>query len=300
MSWLAVAGFLLGAALGAAFYRPVVALLTAAGAVRTNYAGRTVPVAGGLVFVLATLAAYSVQWLLTVAGPGCGAAGLWWLTGTVALLGFALLGVLDDLLGTRETGGFGGHFHLLLREGRLTSGALKALGGGVVAFWPAWAAAWTEGALGHGTWRPVLLAALVNWLLISLTANAVNLLDLRPGRALKGFLLLGLAALLPGRLGGWPAVWLAPVAGAACAFGFHDLRGEVMMGDTGSNVLGALVGAAVAWSWSPGAKVGWLGVLVAFHLYTERASLSTAIDRTPVLRWLDRLGRGPEGKDGAA
>ncbi|HHW15753.1 MAG TPA: hypothetical protein GXX28_12615 [Firmicutes bacterium] len=300
MIWLTGAGVLLGAALAAAIYRPVVGLLAAAGAVRPNYAGRAVPVGGGLVFVLATLAAHTVQWLLAEAVPGCAYSGRLWLAGAPALLGFAFLGILDDLLGSRETGGFAGHFRLLLREGRLTSGALKALGGGVVAVWPAWVAAWTEGTLARRPLGFVLAAAWLNWLVISLTANAVNLLDLRPGRALKGFLLVGLAAVALGQPGGLVPVWLAPLAGAALVFGLHDLRGEIMMGDTGSNVLGALVGVGVAWSWSLGARAAWLLFLVAFHFYTERASLSAAIERVSVLRWLDRLGRSTEGKDGAA
>jgi UDP-N-acetylmuramyl pentapeptide phosphotransferase/UDP-N-acetylglucosamine-1-phosphate transferase len=299
--WRLAVGAALGAVLAWAVYRPVVRLLKEAGALRPNYAGRPIPVGGGMVFVLAALAAQTVQLLLWPLRPGHRSLPASLFVCAVTLLGFALLGLLDDLLGTRETGGFRGHFRLLRREGRLTSGTLKALGGAVVAAWPAWVAAW---AAVQTAWSPpwlVMGVAAVNLLLIALTANAVNLLDLRPGRAFKGFLLLFLVALAV-RPGHPVWDWIAPLAGAAALFAVPDLRGEVMMGDAGSNPLGALVGVGVAWSWPLGLKLAWLAALVAFHLYTERASLSVAIERVAVLRWLDRLGRpaGPTGGAGEA
>jgi UDP-N-acetylmuramyl pentapeptide phosphotransferase/UDP-N-acetylglucosamine-1-phosphate transferase len=298
VSLLIPAGVALGAVLAAAVYRPVVGLLVSAGAVRPNYAGRNVPVGGGLVFVLATLLALTVQWTLVSLTPGFGfPAGRLWAVAFL-LVGFALLGLSDDLLGSRETGGFGGHFRLLLGEGRLTSGALKALGGAVVAAWPAVGQAAAGGAAAVVDWWWLLALAAVNLLVIALTANAVNLLDLRPGRAFKGFLLLCVMAMWFGRAGGADWVWLASLLGAAAVFGWHDLRAEVMMGDTGANPLGALVGLAVVWSWSGAGKLLWLAGLVAFHLYTERTSLSATIERVTLLRWLDRLGRPAEGKGG--
>ncbi|MDI6870043.1 MAG: hypothetical protein QME79_01570 [Bacillota bacterium] len=300
MMLLATAAWALGVVLAWAVYDPVVQLLRAAGAVRPNYAGRLVPVAGGLVFVLATLLAQTVQWILLGLSPWCGYPVQSLLTGAFALLGFAALGLIDDLLGSREAGGFGGHFRLLLTEGRLTSGALKALGGAVVAAWPALTAALARGELAGEPPALVWSTAAINLLLIALTANAVNLLDLRPGRAFKGFLLLWVLALVFSQPGHLVWVWVSPLAGAATVFALHDLRSEVMMGDTGSNVLGALIGVGVAWSWTISGKLGWLAGLLLFHLYTERASLSALIERVAVLRWLDRLGRPAEGKDGSA
>lgn len=297
MTWLGLAGTALGAALAATLYTPTVGLLRSAGAVRPNYQGRLVPVAGGLIFVVAGLFAQSLQWLLAVATGGFGFPTRLLDAAAVTLLGFGLLGLIDDLLGSRETGGFKGHFRLLFREGRLTSGALKAIGGAVVASWAAGAglpSGWL--AAGRAAWYWGL-AGLVNLLLVALCANTVNLLDLRPGRALKGFLLLMALGLAVGRPGhpGW--LWVYPVLGAALVVGFHDLKAEVMMGDTGANVLGGLTGAGIAWSWQLGPKLGLLAALVAFHLYTERISLSAVIERVAPLRWLDHLGR-PAGQEG--
>ena len=70
-------------------------------------------------------------------------------------------------------------------------------------------------------------------LLVGLAANAVNQLDTRPGRALKAF---GLGAFAARRtsLGGRSrmAVLIAP----------YDLREMAMLGDAGSNALGAVLG----------------------------------------------------------
>lgn len=308
MSWLLLWGVALGAVLAVALHRPVMGLLVTAEAVRPNYAGRRVPVAGGLVFILATFLAQTLQWLLAQLTPGCAYPAGQLATAALTLLGFALLGLVDDLLGSREAGGFRGHFRLLFTEGRLTSGALKALGGAVVAAWAAVGTAVAQSGMDEagGWWvvsLPVLLGSTtVNLLLIALTANAVNLLDLRPGRAFKGFLLLGILAFTLSRP--WPGgsgwLWLAPLFGAAAAFAVRDLRAEVMMGDTGANALGAAVGLGVVWNWGLAGKLLWLLGLLLFHLYTERASLSAAIDRVALLRWLDRLGRPADGKDGSS
>ena len=67
-------------------------------------------------------------------------------------------------------------------------------------------------------------------LLVGLAANVLNQLDTRPGRALKAYLAAGRscfgAPLVPG------AVLLAP----------YDLREMAMLGDAGSNALGAMLG----------------------------------------------------------
>lgn len=287
----------LGALAGWVLYRPVAGLLVGAGAVRRNYAGREVPVAGGLVFMLAALAVGTLQWLAEALGRAGGDRITLHLALWTGLLGFCFLGLVDDLLGSRETGGFKGHFRLLLSEGRLTSGVVKAAGGLVVACWPAFAPV-GGGTVTGGGWPRVIAEGLLNAVIIALSANAVNLLDLRPGRAFKGFVVLLAAAMAAGRIPHPVWVWLAPLAGAAVVFAGHDLRAQVMMGDTGANVLGAAVGLGVAWTGSLPVRLGWFGLLVLFHLYTERTSLSAQIERRAVLRWLDRLGRRQEQEAG--
>ncbi|MGE5508955.1 MAG: hypothetical protein ACM3RP_10805 [Chitinophagales bacterium] len=286
--WLA-----LGAITAWLLYRPVTGLLVASGAIRRNYAGRDVPVAGGLVFVFAALAVGALQWARQVWSGVRPELAVLEVALLVTLVGFCLFGLVDDLLGSRETGGFKGHFRLLLTEGRLTSGVVKALGGLLLAVFPGAAALAVRPGAGRG-WLGLAGEAGLNAVIIALSANAINLLDLRPGRAFKGFVLLGAGALALGAPGHPVWGWLSPLAGAAAVFAGHDLRAEVMMGDTGSNVLGAAVGVAAAWTGGFGVRLGWLLALVLFHLYTERTSLSVKIEQVPALRWLDRLGRRRE------
>jgi hypothetical protein len=67
-----------------------------------------------------------------------------------------------------------------------------------------------------------------------------------------------------------------------------DAGGLVMLGDTGSNSLGAILGLAEALYLGRGWQCGLVLALVLFHLWTEKYSLSKAIDRNPLLRGLDR------------
>jgi hypothetical protein len=118
------------------------------------------------------------------------------------------------------------------------------------------------------------------------TANLVNLLDLRPGRALKAGVLLG-APLLPGPAGGLAA---GPV-GAAAALLPADLDERVMLGDSGANALGALLGVALAARTGPVGRAALLTGIAALTAASEKVSFTQVIQRTPGLRELDALGR---------
>jgi hypothetical protein len=163
----------------------------------------------------------------------------------------AAIGLADDLWSGPERG-FGRH----LRAGR-TTGVLKLVGIPLVG----------------------LLATrkLSGALLVGLAANFVNQLDTRPGRALKAY--LACALVLGAPAGG--AVLLLP----------YDLREKVMLGDAGSNALGAMLGLSSVSRLT--GKSRWLaiGALAGLTLLGERRSLDELIERTPGLRTLDRLGR---------
>jgi hypothetical protein len=114
-------------------------------------------------------------------------------------------------------------------------------------------------------------------LLVALAANALNQLDTKPGRALKAYTL----AAIPLRAPLMPAVMLAP----------YDLREMAMLGDSGSNALGAMLGLSSVERFT--GKSRWLviGALAGLNLVGELTSLGDAIERTPVLRDLDAAGR---------
>lgn len=266
--------------------RPLSALLVKSGAVRPNYSGKEVPVAMGLLFVAATIGGLAFQTVLSALSswyrPTASTTDLPAVeVALITVAYFGLLGLVDDLLGSRESRGFAGHFKTLLRKGELTTGAFKALMGGLGA---------ALLAFSHAT-GPV--DAVLGTLVIALTANLINLLDLRPGRALKAFTVLFAVALAGSAWSRWGLGFL-PLAAAALVYAPVDLRAQGMMGDAGSNVLGASLGVVVALGWSFWPKLGWLTALVAVHLYAERYSISETIERVALLRALDRLGRGNE------
>lgn len=195
----------------------------------------------------------------------------------VAGWGFALLGASDDLYGDRSVGGFGGHF-AALRQGRVTSGVVKAAGGLLAGLASAW-------LLGLPAPRILLGAAL-----IALSANFLNLLDLRPGRALKVFFAAGLLAWLfsMGRAGWamWPA--LVPPAAAMLVI---DLGEWGMLGDAGSNFLGAVLGLTFVVNFGWQVQLAAAILLAAATVASEKHSFSAAIEKVPAARWLDMLGR---------
>jgi hypothetical protein len=114
-------------------------------------------------------------------------------------------------------------------------------------------------------------------LLVALAANLWNQLDTKPGRALKAYLVV--AAPLKAPL--VPAAVLLPC----------DLRELTMLGDAGSNVLGALLGlSSVGWLTGRGR---WIAIvaLASLNILGEARSLGEVIEQTPLLRELDALGR---------
>jgi hypothetical protein len=157
-----------------------------------------------------------------------------------------------------------------LRDGRVTSGAVKVVGlagVGVVA------CALLEGTCDR---RGLLVGGAV----VAGSANLLNLLDLRPGRALKAGAAAAVALGQPGP------------AAAAAALLPDDLHERTMLGDAGANGLGALLGLALLRRWS--ARRGTaLAVLVALTAASEVVSYSRVIDAVPPLRWVDRAGRRP-------
>jgi UDP-N-acetylmuramyl pentapeptide phosphotransferase/UDP-N-acetylglucosamine-1-phosphate transferase len=219
--------------------------------IKPNFQKKDIPSAAGLSFLL-PLACYPALWPAIV---------------------FGLLGLADDLWGSRTVGGFKGHLKSLL-AGKPTTGALKLFGGGLVALTAAWL------SFPHEPLRLIVAAGIV-----ALGANTLNLLDLRPGRACFGFALFLLPAALAAPLlfaSLWPLAIVLAIEWCA------DSRAHAMLGDTGSNLLGALAGILAVQALPFTGQVILLTVLLALNLAAERTSLSGVIEKTPWLRALDR------------
>jgi UDP-N-acetylmuramyl pentapeptide phosphotransferase/UDP-N-acetylglucosamine-1-phosphate transferase len=130
--------------------------------------------------------------------------------------------------------------------------------------------------------------------LVVVTTNLFNLLDLRPGRALKVFFVVAIGLCI----GAWTLepVWITGVfLGSLPVLFYYDLNEQGMLGDTGSNVIGAIAGVWMVLTLSTTAQLIALAVVVLITLYGEFRSISQLIDRTPVLRFIDHLGRRFKG-----
>jgi UDP-GlcNAc:undecaprenyl-phosphate/decaprenyl-phosphate GlcNAc-1-phosphate transferase len=264
-------------------------MLLAGGHTRLNYRGLELPSPFGVLVLLAAVAALVPVMLVQVLAS---ADLLHPETVPIAVyaLGVLALGLIDDTLGERRAvhgageshgrapaRGWRGHGAALLR-GELSTGALKAVGSlGLALF------ATSMLGLSNGRW---LLATAV----LVLATNAFNLLDLRPGRAVKGFVLLGLGVGL-GSGEARPLWALGLFAAPALVAGFYDLRERAMLGDTGANLLGALAGLWLVLALSGAGQVVALALLAALTVYGELRSISDFVERTPGLRQLDSFGR---------
>jgi UDP-GlcNAc:undecaprenyl-phosphate/decaprenyl-phosphate GlcNAc-1-phosphate transferase len=251
-----------------------------AGLVRENWRGRIVAFPAGAVLAAVALVALAPLALLDdradldLLDPDLRR----WI---VYVIGVALLGLLDDSLGrageSDSPRGWREHVRALL-SGRFSTGAIKAVGAFALAAYA---------VSGRGREELDYLADLA---LLLLATNLFNLLDLRPGRVEKVFFVL-IAGLC---LGAWTAeplellgLFIGPVAVGA----WFTLRERAMLCDTGSNLIGAVAGVSLLETLGDPERLIALAVVAALNLYGEFRSITAAIDRVPLLRQLDSLGR---------
>lgn len=245
---------------------------------RRNYRDRSVPTGAGVLLAVGLVVIEGGRVLLGAFDVGNETLTPARALVLIAVLGFALLGFVDDMAGNQPARGFRGHVRALV-HGHLTTGGLKLVGGGLLAL-----------VLASHTSGAELAELLRDGALIALAANLANLLDRAPGRVIKA----GIVAWLPlafANGAGVVGVALAPLMGSVVGILPDDLRERVMLGDAGANALGAAMGVAAVLSMGPTGRVITLGVLVALNLLAEAFSFSRVIQRVPPLRLLDELGR---------
>ncbi|MDD3271148.1 MAG: hypothetical protein PHR04_03475 [Syntrophomonadaceae bacterium] len=254
-------------------------MLLAAGATRKNYRGNDIPVSAGISLLVSVILVFLFYVLIRRYDFS-------FHLYLVGIISICFLGFIDDMLGQRDTLGFKGHFGALF-QGKLTTGGLKALGGGMIAFFLALSLSQLE-SLGNG-WVDIL----INTLIIALFTNMLNLLDLRPGRAIKGyFFFLFLIILMAAGKVDW--LLITPLLGAILVYFPVDLKARAMMGDAGSNVLGLTLGYYSIIFLSLPYRAAVLLFLIAMHIYTEKFSLTKTIEQVPLLRLIDQAGRSRE------
>jgi UDP-N-acetylmuramyl pentapeptide phosphotransferase/UDP-N-acetylglucosamine-1-phosphate transferase len=257
----------------------IIDLITSGGLVKENWRKESIPTAGGIIFpaVLSITMLPYLWWANSSYNNG----SIYYdsryfpLVNIFALQGAALLGLVDDVLGSTRQKGLKGHFKFLLLKKRLSTGVIKAAGTGILATWIV--------AFINGKSSEIIL----NWLLLLLTVNFINLLDLRPGRAIKGtvvFLIIPAILKIPG-IG-----LLFAVLGSVIAYAPYDLKGKVMLGDTGANALGMAAGLVLI-EIPLSIKGTVVLLLVLIHLVTEKYSISSFIERSPILSKIDQWGQ---------
>ena len=248
---------------------------------RENFRGRRLPTAVGLLVALVAVAVDALTAVAVAAGAepdDAAVAGLRLVT--VAALGFALLGLLDDLGGAGQSGGFRGHLRSLA-AGRLTTGAVKLFVGAAV------------GVVVVSVREPDSLGrVLADGALVALAANLGNLFDRAPGRTTKVALVALVALVLA--VGAVPELaGVALVVGAGAGLLPADLHERLMLGDAGANVLGAALGLGVVLACAPATRTAVLVVVALLNLASERVSFSRVIAGVPPLRAADGWGRQP-------
>ena len=277
---------------------------------RTNFHGVTVSLRGGVAMAGASVASAAVASALSDQPRAA-------LGGAVAALGGGVAGYIDDVdQGAHDGGkvakGLKGHLGALA-HGQVTTGVIKIAGIGASAL----AASALVGSKATSVSGKAADLAL-NTVLIAGTDNLANLLDLRPGRALKATVLVATplsyfscaAAKTPasGASGAPSAKPVSPAStsgasaqrllasglnAAAITALVEDLQETTMLGDTGANAAGALLGTSLAANDSRKLRLGAALGVVGLILASEKVSFSKVIAANPALNWLDQLWRRP-------
>ncbi|MGD8240137.1 MAG: hypothetical protein PVH68_16400 [Armatimonadota bacterium] len=233
-----------------------------------NYAGESIPTGYGVAFPALALAAVGLAMAL----------GSAWTREAIivcaAVLGCGAFGLLDDLYGRASPKGLAGHFRLLIERRQLTAGQLKAVGVAAVGI--------TVGAL---IWGRLGAEAVVSGALVALCANAANLLDTRPGRALTAatgaYALIGIAVAASGTAPSRPLAAIAPVALGCLVALPVDLGRRAMLGDVGAYALGGGIGVALTLILPVWAQITVAVVLICFTVLADRYSLSAFLAGRP-------------------
>lgn len=194
----------------------------------------------------------------------------------VCSIGFAAL--LDDLIGNKQIKGLKNHI-LSFYRGQLTTGFIKAFVGLASSF------------VISLVISVRLFDFILNMLIIALFTNALNLMDLRPGRCIKVFLLLGFAILIINIKDIIIMLPLIVMAASAIIYLKYDLKELCMLGDTGSNILGITLGYYSALTFDSLSKLIILTALFSLNLAAEKISISKTIANNRFLNFLDNLGR---------
>ena len=244
-------------------------MIVQSGFLKQNFKGDPIPIGMGIVFPVGLISTLTLLHLLFPLKD----ISLLFSFGVVSM---AFLGIIDDLLGNRDTTGLRGHIGKLLRF-KLTTGGLKAFMGGVISIF-------VSLPFSSSFWLLIL-----NSFILALFTNLINLLDLRPGRALKFFLFYAILLLIFSNPDN--NYLLIIVIIIALVYFPLDIKSLAMMGDVGSNSLGFVLGFFTISYFASLCKLVVLILLVLTHIFSEKYSITNFIEKNKFLKDLDDLGR---------
>ncbi|SES70459.1 UDP-N-acetylmuramyl pentapeptide phosphotransferase/UDP-N-acetylglucosamine-1-phosphate transferase [Natronincola peptidivorans] len=194
-----------------------------------------------------------------------------------AIITMAFIGIIDDCSSNQVAKGFKGHIYCLL-HGELTTGLFKAFIGGMIALFVSILVSTS------------IIELFLNFFLITLFTNLINLFDLRPGRAIKAYISIALLFIVLG-LNSFYKLILYSILGYCLGYLPQDLKAKSMMGDAGSNPLGISLGIISVFNFSLSVKFILVFILLLFHILSEKYSFTKIIRNNAILNYIDQLGR---------
>lgn len=235
------------------------------GFVKINYKYQEIPVSFGVFIFL-------VESILLFTISDTAFLSLW-----TFLLVIVLIGTIDDIYGDQYIKGIHNHLKSFFRA-KITTGFIKAITGGLIAIMLAI-------RIGNNIFEYI-----AHFFLILFMINTINIFDLRPGRALKLFFFLTLLLILINTSFLTDNFSLVVISVLLVVF-YYDLRGKIMIGDSGSNLIGLHLG--IWYSIFAPIYVEWSLILflLVLHIYTEKYSLTKLIEKNRYLLRIDSWGR---------
>lgn len=248
------------------------AMLSGSGMIRPNYRGEQIPVSMGICFIPALVINSIILIYCNVDVERV--FRIYVLLFGIMSMCFA--GIIDDMIGNRDVTGLKGHFTSLFK-GKLTTGGFKAVLGGFVGLVITVSLSKSIGYIIVGT------------LVVALSTNLMNLLDLRPGRAIKVYFIISIILFITGTV--FDREVMALILPSVVGYFYYDLKAKAMMGDAGSNVLGISIGVFFVTSYSLNVQIFWLVLLIIIHIVAEKFSITKLIEKNFILNFIDKLGR---------
>jgi hypothetical protein len=247
-------------------------LLREAGCTSKNYRGCEVIFGMGIFFVPILITSLALTMMLYHKQQ------LNYIQYLFAVFVIAFAGLLDDFIGNKQIKGLRNHIRSFTK-GKLTTGFIKAFMGIMAS------------TIISLNLSKSIVDFILNVLNIALFTNALNLMDLRPGRCIKIFLFLGtiILALNIGEI--IKVLPLLIMLTASIIYINYDLKEVCIIGDTGSNILGITLGYFSTLTIGIVSKLMLFLGLIIVNVLAEKLSITELISNNRILSYLDNLGR---------